>query len=64
MDLYKKQLSFDYDIIYRELIKIKNNIRNKKIDKNYKEWEERYWNDEVIDIMKLLSKKEIKIIKT
>ena len=26
----KKQLSFDYDIIYRELIKIKNNIRNKK----------------------------------
>lgn len=63
MDLYKKQLSFDYDIIYRELIKIKNNIRNKKIDKNYKEWEERYWNDEVIDIMKLLSKKEIKIIK-
>lgn len=60
---YLKKPFVDYELIYNELKRIKKEMKNKKTNLEYKEWEKRYWNDKVIDIMALLSKKDIKIIK-
>lgn len=49
----------DYEIIYKELKRIKREIN----DKEYKEWDEKYHNLEVIDVKKHLSSKDIKILK-
>lgn len=56
---YIKKPFNDYEIIYKELKRIKREIN----DKEYKEWDEKYHNLEVIDVKKHLSSKDIKILK-
>lgn len=56
---YIKKPFSDYEIIYKELKRIKREIN----DKEYKEWDEKYHNLEVIDVKKHLSSKDIKILK-
>ena len=56
---YIKKPFNDYEIIYNELKRIKREIN----DKEYKEWDEKYHNLEVIDVKKHLSSKDIKILK-
>ena len=56
---YIKKPFNDYEIIYNELKRIKREIN----DKEYKEWDEKYHNLEVIDVKKQLSSKDIKILK-
>lgn len=56
---YIKKPFSDYEIIYKELKRIKREIN----DKEYKEWDEKYHNLELIDVRKHLSSKDIKILK-
>ena len=56
---YIKKPFNDYEIIYKELKRIKREIN----DKEYKEWDEKYHNLEVIDVKKHLSSKDIKTLK-
>ncbi len=56
---YIKKPFNDYEIIYKELKRIKREIN----DKEYKEWDEKYHNLELIDVRKHLSSKDIKILK-
>lgn len=56
---YIKKPFNDYEIIYKELKRIKREIN----DKEYKEWDEKYHNLDVIDVKKHLSSKDIKILK-
>ena len=56
---YIKKPFNDYEIIYKELKRIKREIN----DKEYKEWDEKYHTQEVVDIRKYLSLKDIKTLK-
>lgn len=55
---YIKKPFNDYEIIYNELKRIKREIN----DKEYKEWDEKYHNLEVVDVKNHLSSKDIKIL--
>lgn len=54
----KKPIS-DYEVIYNELKRIKREINNRE----YKEWDEKYHNLEIIDVKKHLSMNDKKILK-
>lgn len=56
---YIKKPFNDYEIIYKELKRIKREIN----DKEYKEWDEKYHNLEVIDVKKHLSLSDRRILK-
>lgn len=56
---YIKKPFNDYEIIYNELKRIKREIN----DKEYKEWDEKYHNLEVIDVKKHLSLSDRRILK-
>lgn len=60
---YIKKPFENYELIYTELKRIKKQIRNRKIDNEYKEWERRYWNDRIIDLNQYFNKDEFKMIK-
>lgn len=56
---YIKKPFNDYEIIYNELKRIKREIN----DKEYKEWDEKYHNLEVVDVKKNLSLGDRRILK-
>ena len=60
---YIKKPFENYELIYTELKRIKKQIRNRKIDNEYKEWERRYWNDRIIDLNQYFNKDDFKMIK-
>lgn len=61
---YIQKTYMDYDNIYDELKRIKEEIKNKKNNSSleFEKWQERYWNDKVMDLTKHLNKKELKTI--
>lgn len=61
---YIQKTYMDYDDIYDELKRIKEEIKNKKNNSSleFEKWQERYWNDKVMDLTKHLNKKELKTI--
>ena len=61
---YIQKTYMDYDNIYDELKRIKEEIKNKKNNSSleFEKWKERYWNDKVMDLTKHLNKKELKTI--
>lgn len=61
---YIQKTYMDYDDIYDELKRIKEKIKNKKNNSilEFEKWQERYWNDKVMDLTKHLNKKDLKII--
>lgn len=60
---YIQKIFMDYDNIYMELKKIKEKIKAKGQNIEFEEWQEKYWNDKVIDINKYLTEKDCEILK-
>ena len=60
---YIQKPSIDYENIYKELKRIKGEMKNSRKNSDFEKWQERYWNDKVIDINKYLTKKDCKVLK-